>query len=141
MEEVLSKIDKDIKKDPGILAAAIIEGEKNLLYSSENWDISKDIDYINSIWGTTEERYLYLSGSKYTIIQNTIDRLIAVSFDKTGKAVKTQESVIGFKDNERMVLCKIPQDRTGQMLLLAVPKTVNILKKVSKEEVNGYSKF
>ncbi len=134
MEEVLSKIDKDIKKDPEILAAVIIEGEKKLLYSTENWDISKDIDYINSIWGTTEKRYLYLSGNKYTIIQNTIDRLIAVSFDKTGKIIKRQESIIGFKDNERTVLCKIPQDPTGQMLLLAVPKTVNILKELSSKE-------
>ncbi|MFX0075895.1 MAG: helix-turn-helix domain-containing protein [Candidatus Hermodarchaeota archaeon] len=134
MEEVLSKIDNNIKKDPEILAAVIIEGEKRILYSTENWDISKEIDYINSIWGSTGERYLYLSGDKYTIIQNSIDRLIAVSFDKTGELVKRQESVIGFKDNDRTVLCKIPQNRTGQMLLLAVPKTVNILKELSSKE-------
>jgi predicted transcriptional regulator len=134
MEGILSKIDHDIKTDPEILAAVIIEGENKILYSTENWDISKNIDYINSIWGRAEERYLYLSGNKYTIIQNTIDRLIVVSFDKAGKKVKRQESIIGFKDDGMTVLCKIPQDRSGQMLLLAVPKTVNILKELSSKE-------
>ena len=83
MEDLISKIDNKIKEDPEILAAAIIEGEKNILYSTEDWDISNDLDFINSVWGKTEKRYLYLSGNKYTILQNTVDRLIAVSFDKT----------------------------------------------------------
>ena len=134
MEDLISKIDNKIKEDPEILAAAIIEGEKNILYSTEDWDISKDIDNINSVWGKNEKRYLYLSGNKYTILQNTVDRLIAVSFDKTGKKIKSQESIIGFKDGERTVLCKIPQDPRGQFLLFAVPKTVNILKELSSKE-------
>lgn len=134
MEDILSKIDSKIKKDPEILAAAIIEGEKNILYSTEDWNISKEIEYINSIWGKREERYLYLSGNKYTILQNTVDRIIAVSFDKTRKRVRSHESIIGFKDGERTVLCKIPQDPMGQFLLFAVPKTVNILKELSSKE-------
>jgi predicted transcriptional regulator len=134
MEEILSKIDNNIKKDPEILAAAIIEGEKNILYSTEDWGISEDIEYINSIWGKREERYLYLSGNKYTILQNTVDRIIAVSFDKTKKKVRSHESIIGFKDGERTVLCKIPQDPGGQFLLLAVPKTANILRELSSKK-------
>ena len=134
MEEIISKIDNSIKKDPEILAAAIIEGKDNILYSTEDWDISKDIEYINSIWGKREERCLYLSGNKYTILQNTVDRIIAVSFDKTKKKVRSHESIIGFKDGERTVLCKIPQDSGGQFLLMAVPKTANILRELSSKK-------
>ncbi|MHA1877466.1 MAG: hypothetical protein ACTSUC_13565, partial [Promethearchaeota archaeon] len=46
----------------------------------------------------------------------------------------SQESIVGFKDSERTVLCKIPQDPTGQSLLLAVPKTVDILRELSSKE-------
>ena len=134
MEEVLYKIDKNIRNDPEILAAAIIEGEKKILYSTENWDISEDIEYVNSIWNKNEERYLYLSGNKYTIIQNNIDRLIAVSFDKSKKTLRSREGIIGFRDGEKTVLCKIPQDPDGQFLLLAVPKTANILRELSSKK-------
>jgi len=85
MEEILAKIDFDIKKDPEIIAAVIIDGKNDILYSTDNWNLSEDIEHINSIWGKKETRYLYLSGNKYTILQNTLERLIAVSFNKTKK--------------------------------------------------------
>ena len=134
MEKILAKIDHNIRKDPEIIAIVIIEGDKKIHYSTDNWDISEDIEHINSIWGKKENRYLYLAGNKYTILQNTLERLIAVSFNKTRKKVMSQESIVGFKDSERIVLCKIPQDPTGQSLLLAVPKTVNILRELRSKE-------
>ncbi len=134
MEEILAKIDFDIKKDPEIIAAVIIDGKNDILYSTDNWNLSDDIEHINSIWGKKETRYLYLSGNKYTILQNTLERLIAVSFNKTKKKVISQESIVGFKDSERSVLCKIPQNLGGQLLLYAVPKTVNILRELSSKE-------
>jgi len=134
MEEILTKIDYDIKKDPEIIAAVIIDGKNNILYSTDNWNISKDIEHINSIWGKKETRYLYLSGNKYTILQNTLEKLIAVSLNKTKKKVICQESIVGFKDSERSVLCKIPQNPRNQFLLYAVPKAVNILRELSSRE-------
>ncbi len=134
MEEILAKIDYDIKKDPEIIAAVIIDGKNNILYSTDNWNISEDIVHINSVWGKKETRYLYLSGNKYTILQNTLERLIAVSFNKTKKRVISQESIVGFKDSERSVICKIPQNPGGQFLLYAIPKTVNILRELSSKE-------
>jgi len=134
MEEVLAKIDYDIKKDPEIIAAVIIDGKNRILYSTDNWNISEDIEHVNSIWGKKETRYLYLSGNKYTILQNTIERLIAVSINKTKKKTISQESIVGFKDSERSVLCKIPKNPGSQFLLYAVPKTVNILRELSSKE-------
>ena len=134
MEEIFTKIDQDVKKDPEIIAIAIIDGEKNILYSTDNWDISEDIEHIISVWGKKEARNLYLSGNKYTILQSTLERLIAVSFNKTKKKVISQESIVGFKDSERSVLCKIPKNPGGQYLLYAVPKTVNILRELSSKE-------
>ncbi len=134
MEEIISKIDQNIKKDPEIIATVIFDGEKNILYSTDNWNISEDIGHINSVWGNKEARYLYLSGNKYTILQNTLERLIAVSFNKTKKKVISQESIVGFKDSERSVICKIPQNPGGQFLLFAVPKTVEILRELRSKE-------
>ncbi|MHA1191555.1 MAG: helix-turn-helix domain-containing protein [Promethearchaeota archaeon] len=134
MEEILTKIDYDIKKDPEIIAAVIMDGKNNILYSTDNWNISEDIEHINFIWGKKETRYLYLSGIKYTILQNTLEKLIAVSFNKTKKKVISQESIVGFKDSERSVLCKIPQNPRSQFLLYAVPKAVNILRELSSKE-------
>ncbi|MCK4384084.1 MAG: hypothetical protein KAW66_12365, partial [Candidatus Lokiarchaeota archaeon] len=133
-EEIFTKIDYDIKKDPEIIAAVIIDGKNNILYSTDNWNISEDIEHINSIWGKKETRYLYLSGNKFTILQNTLEKLIAVSFNKTKKKVISQESIVGFKDSERSVLCKIPKNSKGQFSLYAVPKTVNILRELSSRE-------
>ncbi len=134
MEEIISKIDYDIKKDPEIIAAAIIEGKNKIVYTTDNWDISEDFDHIKSIWGSKKERYLFISGNKYTILQNTLERLIAVSLIKIKNKIVNQESIVGFKDNERIILCKIPQDPTGQFLLLAVPKTAEILRYLSSKK-------
>lgn len=129
--EPKAKIKKFLKKELDIIASVIIEGEKNIVYSTENWDISEDLEHIKSIWGNREERHLYLEGNKYVILQNTIDRLIAVSFEEIKGKLVSSESIVGFKDNDRIVLSKIPQDN---QLLLAVPETVNILRELSSKE-------
>ena len=131
MEKTKSKINDFLKKDLEIIASVIIEHEKNIVYSTDNWDIREDLDHIKSIWGKKESRYLYLQGNKYVIIQNTIDRLIAVSFDKVKDKVVSRESIVGFRDSDRIVLSKIPQDN---QILLAVPKTINILRELSSKE-------
>jgi len=131
MEKTKSKINNFLKKDLEIIASVIIEGEKNIVYSTDNWDIREDLDHIKSIWNNKESRYLYIQGNKYVIIQNTIDRLIAVSFDNVRDKVVSRESIVGFRDSDRIVLSKIPQDN---QILLAVPKTINILRELSSKE-------
>jgi len=131
MEKSKSKINNFFNKDLEIIASVIVEGEKNIVYSTDNWDIKDDLDHIKSIWGKKENRHLYLDGNKYVIIQNTIDRLIAVSFDKDRDKVVSRESIVGFRDSDRLVLSKIPQDN---QILLAVPKTINILRELSSKE-------
>ena len=131
MEKTKSKIDNFLKKDLEIIASVIIEGEKNIVYSTDNWDIRDDLDHIKSIWGKKESRHLYIQGNKYVIIQNTTDRIIAVSFDKVKNKVVSRESILGFRDRDRIVLSKIPQDN---QLQLAVPKTVNILRELRSKE-------
>ena len=43
MEKILAKIDYDIKKDPEIIAAVIIDGKNKIHYSTDNWKTSEDI--------------------------------------------------------------------------------------------------
>ena len=131
MEKSKSKINNFFNKDFEIIASVIVEGEKNIVFSTDNWDIRGDLDHIKSVWGKEESRYLYLEEKRYVIIQNTIDRLIAVSLDKGRDKIVSRESIVGFRDSERLVLSKIPQDN---QILLAVPKTINILRELSSKE-------
>jgi predicted transcriptional regulator len=131
MEKSKSKINRFLSKNLDIIASVIIEGEKNIVYSTKNWDISEDLEHIISVWGDSERRHLYLDGNKYVILQNSIDRIIAVSFLKIKGKLVSHESIIGFRDSDRIVLSKIPKDN---QLLLAVPETVNILRELSSKE-------
>jgi predicted transcriptional regulator len=124
-----SKLKDFFKKDTEILATVIFEGDEVIF--STDWDINDDIDHINSVWGKKEERYLYIDGNKYVILQNELDRLIAVSLNKVKNKLVSEESIIGFKSNNRIIICKVPQDN---QILLAVPKTINILKELSNSK-------
>lgn len=131
MEKITAVIEKNLKSDEGIIALAVIEGENNIRYSTENWDISKDIDHLNSIWNSKKDRYLTISGVKYLILQNSEDKLVASAIEIGKRKVLRKEGIIGFKDDERKIICKIPHD--GHMRT-ALMKSVQTLQEISFKE-------
>ncbi|HEC37856.1 hypothetical protein LCGC14_1049890 [marine sediment metagenome] len=101
MKDVITALENLIRSGgSNTLSAAIIEGKNNIVYSTENWDISNDIEGIHLAWGLPEIRTLKISELKYVVLQNTSNRLIAMTPNSSG-------GIIGFKDENRMIICKI----------------------------------
>ena len=121
MEKYISVLDKYIKPDSKIISTAIIEDENKIVYSSDNWDISNDIDNINTTWRNLDERYITISGIKYIILQSSTESLIASTIDKKG-------SIIGFKEEERKIICKIKPEGQIHLGLMEASKTLGKLR-------------
>lgn len=119
------KVVKSIKQsEPNITSVAIIEGKVDLAYSTENWDISEEINKFISIWESMSGKSITLTKNKYSILQSTPERLIATSIQGTGH-------IVGAKDDERKIVTHINKD--GNMLT-AYTATVRALKLMSSKE-------
>jgi len=120
MENVLPEVQNLIKSESKTISVAIIEGEKKIVYSTENWDISEDIDAINSVWDSKEPGNITISGINYVILQNTHEKLIATSLTKEG-------GIICFRDEERKIICKTAPDGSMRLGLIEASKTLRNL--------------
>ncbi len=92
-----------MQKDPSIIAAAVIQGRNNILYSTDNWDISSDIGKISSSWSGLNAPFIIISGVKYSVLQCTSERMVATS-------IKGEGHIIGAKDEEHKVLIYLEPD-------------------------------
>lgn len=113
MEKIRTALYKFIKSEPKIISIAVIEAENNIVYSTDNWDISKDIEELNLIWDGLRSERIKISGIEYIILQCTQEILIATNLKKAG-------SLVGFKDEERKIICKIDQDGSLHLGLMEV---------------------
>ncbi|MFX0032397.1 MAG: hypothetical protein ACFE8E_04870 [Candidatus Hodarchaeota archaeon] len=92
-----------MQKDPSIIAAAVIQGKDNILYSTDNWDISPDIAKVVSNWNSMNAQFIMISGVKYSILQCTTERLVATS-------IKGEGHIIGAKDEEHKIIVYLEPD-------------------------------
>jgi len=113
-----------IKSESKTISTAIIKGEREIEYSTENWDIRDDIDEINSVWKSKKPINLTIAGIKYLIIQCTQERLVGIDSNKKG-------GILGFKDEERKIIHKIAPDG---MMLLGMMEASRTLSKLSSKK-------
>ncbi len=92
-----------LQKDPSIIAAAVIKGRNDIIYSTDNWDIGPDIGKIVSSWSGQNAQFVMISGVKYSVLQCTTERLVATSLRGEGH-------IIGAKDEEHKVLIYLEPD-------------------------------
>lgn len=92
-----------MQKDPSIIAAAVVQGRNNILYSTDNWDISSDIGKVSSSWSGLNAPFIIISGVKYSVLQCTSERMVATS-------IKGEGHIIGAKDEEHKVLIYLEPD-------------------------------
>ena len=92
-----------IQKDPSIIAAAVVQGRDNILYSTDNWDISSDVGKVISSWNSMNAQFVMLSGVKYSVLQCTSERLVATS-------IRGEGHIIGSKDEEHKILIYLEPD-------------------------------
>jgi hypothetical protein len=94
---------KLMQKDPSIIAAAVIQGKDNILYTTDNWDISPDVAKVVSSWNSMNAQFIMISGVKYSILQCTAERLVATS-------IKGEGHILGAKDEEHKIIVYLEPD-------------------------------
>jgi len=60
MEKVKTVIDELIKLESNIISMAVIEGEKDIVFSTDNWDISNDIQKLIKFWNEVEKEERFI---------------------------------------------------------------------------------
>ena len=85
-----------MQKDPSIIAVAVLQGN-NVIYSTDNWDISADIGKVVSSWNSMNAQFIMISGVKYSILQCTTERLVATS-------IRGEGHILGSKDEEHKIV-------------------------------------
>ena len=92
-----------MQKDPSIIAAAVVQGNDNILFSTDNWDISPDVSRVISSWNSMNAQFVMISGVKYSILQCTSERLVATS-------IRGEGHIIGAKDDEHKLIVYLEPD-------------------------------
>ncbi|MHA2392953.1 MAG: hypothetical protein ACXAEX_13490 [Promethearchaeota archaeon] len=91
-----------MQADPHIIAAAVIKG-KEIVYTTDNWDISADVDRVVSSWMGQNAQFIMLSGVKYSVLQIEAERLVAMSY-------KGEGSIVAAKDDEHKLIAYLDPD-------------------------------
>jgi hypothetical protein len=105
-----------MQADPNILAAAVIKG-KDVIYTTENWDISGDVDRLLSSWIGQNAQFIMVSGVKYSILQMEPERLVAIS-------LKGEGSICAAKDEEHKLICYLQPDGDARGAIMDVQRAV-----------------
>ncbi|MFW9988282.1 MAG: hypothetical protein ACFFC3_06480 [Candidatus Odinarchaeota archaeon] len=85
---------------PSIYSVVIVEGDYDIAYSTDNWEISTDIPNICSIWESMNAPFLMMFGLKFTILECEIDSIVATSLLGKGH-------IVGVKDEERKIIAYV----------------------------------
>ena len=91
-----------MQNDPHMIAAAVLKG-KEIVYSTDNWDISADIGRVISSWVGQNAQFVMISGVKYSVLQCEPERLIATNLRGEG-------SIVCAKDDEFKVIVYLEPD-------------------------------
>lgn len=91
-----------MQTDPHIIAAAVIRG-KEIVYTTDNWDISADVDRVVSSWVGQNAQFIMVSGVKYSVLQIEAERLVAMSY-------KGEGSIVAAKDDEYKLIAYLDPD-------------------------------
>ena len=92
-----------MQKDPSIIAAAVVQGNDNVIFTTDNWDISPDVSRVISSWNSMNAQFIMISGVKYSILQCTSERLVATS-------IRGEGHIIGAKDEEHKLIVYLEPD-------------------------------
>ncbi len=122
-----------LQKDPSIIAAAVIQGRNNIVYSTDNWDISPDIGKVSSSWSSLNAPFVMISGVKYSVLQCTSERMVATS-------IRGEGHIIGAKDEEHKVIIYLEPDGEPMGATMDTARAVSELS-TKKAYVNSNAQF
>ncbi len=109
--------------EPDITSVVILEEEKEIVYHTENWDISEEVNKLVPIWESMSGKSITIMGKKFSILQSTPERLIATS-------IKGEGHIIGAKDNERKLISHVKKEGNMLSAYIAVARTLKHMSNV-----------
>ncbi len=109
-----------MQSDPNIIAATVIKG-KQIIYSTDNWDISGDVDRVVSSWMGQNAQFIMVSGVKYSILQMETERMVAIS-------LKGEGSICAAKDDEHKLICYLQPDGDARGAIMDVQRAVGSMR-------------
>lgn len=85
-EEAVNDLQLNYKN---ALCSAIIDSSSNIVYSTDNWDISNDIKKIMAAWRSGSARFVKIStwDMKFSVLQTDFVRFISTNFGKKGHLI------------------------------------------------------
>lgn len=92
-----------MQNDPHIIAAAVISGTNEIIYSTDNWDISADVGRVMSSWIGQNAQFIMIAGVKYSMLQCGPERMVATSMRGEG-------SIVAAKDDEHKLIAYLDPD-------------------------------
>ncbi|KKK42573.1 hypothetical protein LCGC14_0385620 [marine sediment metagenome] len=101
-----SAINELMQSDPNIIAGAVLKG-KDIIYTTDNWDISGDVSKVVSSWIGQSARFIMVTGVKYSMLKMTSELLVAMSY-------KGEGSIVAAKDDEHKLIVYVGPE--GQAL-------------------------
>ncbi len=108
-----------MQNDPNIIAGAVLKG-KEIIYSTDNWDISADVGRVVSSWVGQGARFIMVSGVKYSVLQMEAERLVAMSY-------KGEGSIVAAKDDEHKLIVYVGPDGDGRGAAMDVQKALGTM--------------
>ncbi|MFW9941194.1 MAG: hypothetical protein ACFFFT_09140 [Candidatus Thorarchaeota archaeon] len=108
-----------MQSDPNIIAATVIKG-KEIIYTTDNWDISGDVDRVISSWTGQNAQFIMVSGVKYSILQMETERMVAIS-------LKGEGSICAAKDDEHKIICYLQPDGDARGAIMDVQRAVGTM--------------
>ena len=108
-----------MQNDPHIIAAAVLKG-KEIIYTTDNWDISADVDRVVSSWIGQGAQFIMVSGVKYSVLQMEAERLVAMSY-------KGEGYIVASKDDEHKLIAYLDPDGYGVGAVMDIQKAVGTL--------------
>ncbi len=109
-----------LQRDPSIIAAAVVQGSNNILYTTDNWDISSEVSKVVSSWNSMNAQFVILSGVKYSVLQCTSERLVATS-------IRGEGHILGAKDEEHKILVYLEPDGEAMGATMDVARAISDL--------------
>ncbi|MFX0141236.1 MAG: hypothetical protein ACFFDN_46785 [Candidatus Hodarchaeota archaeon] len=109
-----------MQHDPHIIAVAVLSG-KEIIYSTDNWDISADVNRVISSWVGQNAQFIMISGVKYSILQCETERLVATS-------IRGEGSICAAKDEEHKLICYLEPDGDARGAIMDVQRAVGSMR-------------
>ncbi|MHA1150016.1 MAG: hypothetical protein ACTSR8_17405 [Promethearchaeota archaeon] len=109
-----------MQAEPAIIAVAIIEGKNDIVYSTDNWDISADVGRVISGWSSQNAQFIMISGVKYSMLQCTTERLVATS-------IRGEGHIVGAKDDERKIIAYVEPEGNMNVAYVETARTLGLL--------------